>query len=35
MGLVLAMDLKPLTEQNMEKIKIWAAEMTPIFPVKA
>jgi hypothetical protein len=31
----LAMDMKPVTEQQMEKLKLWAAEMTPIFPVKA
>jgi aryl-alcohol dehydrogenase-like predicted oxidoreductase len=35
MALDLAMDMKPVTEQQMEKLKLWAAEMTPIFPVKA
>jgi predicted aldo/keto reductase-like oxidoreductase len=35
MALDLAMDTKPVTEQQMEKLKGWAAEMNPIFPEKA
>lgn len=35
MALDLATDMKPVTEQQMEKLKKWAAEMNPIFSNQA